>query len=121
MPKTTGLITFLPYRNLETATRFYKETMGLDLTIDQGFAKIFQVGEAAYLGLIDAKRSVVKLSEDKSVALTILVSNVDEWFQHLTNLGIPILSEPHDVPEINIRLFLLKDPNGYTVEIQHFY
>ncbi len=121
MPKTTGLITFLPYRNLQAATRFYKETMGLNLEIDQGFAKIFRVGEAAYLGLIDEKRSVVKLSDDKSVALTILVSNVDEWFQHLTNLGIPTVSEPHDVPEIGIRLFLLKDPEEYIVEIQHFY
>jgi hypothetical protein len=63
--------------------------MGLNLEIDQGFDKIFRVGEAAYLDLIYEKRSVVKLSEDKSVALTILVSNVEEWFQHLTNLGIP--------------------------------
>jgi predicted enzyme related to lactoylglutathione lyase len=121
MPKTTGLITFLPYSNLEAATRFYKETMGLNLEIDQGFAKIFRIGEAAYLGLIDEKRSVVKLSDDKSVALTFLVPNVDEWFQHLTNLRIPTLSEPHDVHEIGIRLFLLKDPEGYIVEIQHFY
>ncbi len=121
MPKTTGLITFLPYRNLEAATHFYRETMGLTLEIDQGFAKILRVGEDAYIGLIDAKRSVVKLSEEKSVALTILVSNVDEWFQYLIKHEIPTVSEPHDVPEIGIRLFLLKDPEGYIVEIQHFY
>lgn len=94
MPKTIDLITFLPYSNLEAATRFYKEIMGLSLAIDQSFAKIFRVGEAAYLDLIDAKRSVVKMSENKSVALTILVSDVDEWFQHLTNLGIRTVSEP---------------------------
>ena len=102
-------------------TRFYKETIGLDLAIDQGFAKIFRVGETAYLGLINAKLSVVKLSEDKSVALTILVSNVDGWFQHLTNLGIPTFRESHDVPKIGIRFFPLKNPEGYLVEIQYFY
>jgi len=68
-----GLITFLYYGDLDKAEKFYREAMGLELTIDQGWAKIFKLAENAYVGLVDGNRGYHRPSPTKPVMITILV------------------------------------------------
>ena len=121
VPKIDGLVTFLYYDDLARATKFYTETMGLKIIIDQGWAKILRLTETANLGLVDGKKGSLRSSRDKPVMVTILVPDVDEWFAHFKKLGIATIGEPHDEPGMNLRQFMLKDPEGYVIEIQHFY
>lgn len=44
-----GLITFLYYKDLGKAAGFY-EVMGFELTVDQGWAKIYRVLDGTYRG-----------------------------------------------------------------------
>jgi hypothetical protein len=53
--------------------------------------------------------------------ITILVPDVDAWYRHFKELGVPTLTEPKDDNQLKTRMFLLKDPEGYVIEIQHFY
>jgi predicted enzyme related to lactoylglutathione lyase len=116
-----GLITFFYYDNLERAAQFYEEIMGFELTIDQGWAKIFKVAENAFMGCVDGDIGYHKPSPDKPVMLTVIANDPDAWYQHFKKHGIETLNTPQDNDELNVRMFLLKDPEGYIIEIQKFY
>jgi predicted enzyme related to lactoylglutathione lyase len=115
-----GMITFLYYKDLPKVAKFYEEVLGLEKVIDQGFAKIYRVAGQAHIGLVDETRGYHKSNPIKPVELTLLVPDVDEWFQKMKDLGVPTLTEPRSIEPIRVRMFLLEDPEGYTIEIQKF-
>ena len=119
-PAVEGLITFLYYRNLDSAAIFYEDVMGFEKTFDQGWAKIYLVHGSAHIGLVDGTRGYHKPSEDKPVMITVVVESVDEWYEYFKDIGIKTLTEPRDNIDIGIRMFLLEDPEGYIIEIQKF-
>ena len=84
-------------------------------------AKIFKLAENAHIGLVDGNRGFHKPSPMKPVMITILVPDVDAWYRHFITLGVPTLTEPKDDAALKTRMFLLKDPEGYVIEIQNFY
>lgn len=115
-----GLITFLYYRDLEKAAEFYEEVMGFELTIDQGWAKIYRVTDSAYVGVVDERRGYHRASPTKPVMVTLVVSDVDAWYRYLKDKGVKTFNEPHDIEELGLRAFLLEDPEGYVIEAQKF-
>jgi predicted enzyme related to lactoylglutathione lyase len=115
-----GLITFLYYKDLATVARFYEDVLGLSLAIDQGFARIYQVAEKAYLGIVDETRGYHRANTIKPVEITLVVPDVDAWYRRIRGMGVETLCEPHDIPGPNVRAFLLHDPEGYVIEIQKF-
>jgi predicted enzyme related to lactoylglutathione lyase len=121
IPEVDGLITFLYYEDLKRASKFYEEIMGFELTVDQQWSKIYRVAEKAYLGCVDGNVGYHKPSETKPVMLTVIVDDPDEWYIHFKKHNIETINEPHDDEELNLRIFLLKDPEGYVIEIQKFY
>lgn len=120
-PEVKGLITFLYYKDLSKAVSFYEEIMGFELTTDQGWSKIYKVAENAYMGCVDGNVGYHKPSEIKPVMLTVVVDDPDAWYAHFKKNGVQTISEPHDDKELNLRIFLLEDPEGYVIEIQKFY
>jgi predicted enzyme related to lactoylglutathione lyase len=117
-------ITFLYYKNLDKAEQFYKTNFGFKLVIDQGWAKIFEITKnGAHLGLVDEKKGFCDWHKEKTVMVTLVTKTpeeVDRWYKKLKQNKVKMLSEPHDVAELNIRCFLIEDPEGYVIEIQHF-
>jgi uncharacterized glyoxalase superfamily protein PhnB len=61
-----------------------------------------------------------RASPTKPVMITIVVDDVDQWYEHMQKLGIETLTKPRDNEELNLRMFLLEDPEGYVIEIQKF-
>lgn len=116
-----GLITFFYYENLERAAKFYEEIMGFELTVDQKWAKIYKVAENAFMGCVNGQRGYHKPGVEKPVMLTLVVDDPDDWYSRLKSQGVKILSEPHDNNELNLRIFLFEDPEGYVIEVQKFY
>ncbi len=120
-PRIDQQITFLYYRDLMGAAHFYGEVLGLELAVDQGFAKIYRVAGDAYIGVVDEQRGYHRANPVKPVEITLVVPDVDAWFDYLRGAGVATLTEPRDLAELKIRMFLLEDPEGYTIEIQKFY
>jgi len=120
-PGTSGLITFLYYEDLDRAAKFYGEVMGFELTTDQRWSKIFKVAENAYVGCVDGSVGYHKPNPTYPVMLTVVVDDPDAWYEHFKAQGVETLNEPHDDTELNLRIFLLEDPEGYVIEIQKFY
>jgi predicted enzyme related to lactoylglutathione lyase len=116
-------ISFLYYKDLAKACKFYEEIFNFDLVIDQGWAKIYKIANGALLGLVDEKRGYFNWQKDKTIMITLVTQSkddVDIWYNKLKEFSVKFLSEPRNVEEINIRCFLFEDPEGYAIEIQHF-
>ena len=120
-PDVYGAITFFYYNNLKKAAEFYENVMGFNLVQDQKWAKIFQISGEAYMGCVDGEIGYHKPYDTKPVMLTIIVDDPDAWYDHIQYHNVETLSEPHDDEELNLRIFLLQDPEGYVIEIQKFY
>ena len=71
---------FFYYSNLARATKFYTETLGLNVAADYGFAKILQVAQTSFITLVDETKGMHKSSEPKSVAIALITDQLDEWF-----------------------------------------
>ncbi|WP_294643158.1 VOC family protein [uncultured Aureimonas sp.] len=111
-------ITFLYYRDLERAVRFYETVLGFTLAIDQGWSKIFRITGASHVGLVDETSGMHRASDPKPVQLCIRVPDVDAWHRFVTAHGVANLTEPRDSAALKIRAFVFDDPEGYQIEVQ---
>ena len=122
MPRPTTAntlgITFLYYRNLATAMRFYEDILGLPLVIDQGWSKIYRIAEGAHVGLVDETRGMNNWQAEKCVQLCIRVPDVDAWYAYAQEEALDGLSELFVNDALGIRAFVFNDPEGYQIEIQ---
>ncbi len=122
MPRPTDpntlAITFLYYRDLPTAMRFYEDILGLPLAIDQGWCKIYEICPGAHVGLVDESKGMNKWQPVKTVQLCIRVPDVDAWYAYAQEEGLDALSDLFVNDEIGIRAFVFNDSEGYQIEIQ---
>ena len=113
-------ITFLYYHQLEPVVSFYEEILGLELVEDQGWAKIYRVHGDAYLGIVAGGKGLHSPQRDNAVLVTLVVDDAAHWYTELNRTSIEMLSELENREEIGIRCFFVRDPGGYTLEIQQF-
>lgn len=111
-------ITFLYYRDLPAAMTFYKDIMGFELVIDQGWSKIYKIAEGAHVGLVDETRGMNKWAPTKPVQLCVRVEDVDGWYDYARARKLKNLSELFENQALGIRAFVFEDPEGYQIEIQ---
>ncbi|HHY88557.1 MAG TPA: VOC family protein [Chloroflexi bacterium] len=111
-------ITFLYYEDLEPAARFYKDVLKLDLVQDQKMAKIYRVGAASYLGIVDGNKGFLKAQPKSAVLVTLVVDDVEAWHAYLVEQGVKILQPPKR--GIHAESVFFEDPGGYALEIQRF-
>jgi predicted enzyme related to lactoylglutathione lyase len=113
-----GVITWLYYKDLPKAMNFYEEVMGFKLEVDQGWSKIYKIMNGAYVGLVDEIEGYHRASEKKPVILCLNVEDADAWHRRLIRNGLTLEEIPHESERLKVRVFMLKDPEGYTIEIQ---
>jgi catechol 2,3-dioxygenase-like lactoylglutathione lyase family enzyme len=118
--KVNSAITFFYYKDTEKANQFYQDVMGFELAVDQGWSKIYRIVDNAFMGVVDESKGAHRANEIKPVELTLVVDDPDAWHTYLLNKGIKPISEPRNVESMNLRMFLLHDPEGYLIEIQKF-
>jgi predicted enzyme related to lactoylglutathione lyase len=112
------LITFLYYRDLPAAMRFYEDVLGFSVAIDQGWCKIYGISSDGYVGLVDESRGMHKAHPAKPVQICMRVADVDAWHAYLQERGVDGLTAPRSSDELKIRAFVCYDPEGYQIEIQ---
>ncbi|UCD43941.1 MAG: VOC family protein [Candidatus Bathyarchaeota archaeon] len=113
-----GLIPWLYYRDLPGAMRFYEEVMGFEMVVDQGWSKIYRIREGAYLGLVDGEKGYHRPSDTKPVIICLNVHDADAWYRRLVERGVEIEEQPKESERLKIKVFMLRDPEGYVIEIQ---
>lgn len=115
-PPFAQAITFLPTRNLDAATHFYRNLLGLPLARDQGTCRIFRASPNGYLGFC----THLHAPTPQGVILTLVHEDVDGWHARLAAAGVHITCAPVHNPKYAIYHFFFEDPDGYMLEIQRF-
>jgi len=108
------------YADLDAATRFYTETLGLELVADFGSARTVRTSPASFLTLVDTAHSLHKANEAKSVTLAFVTDKVEAWYDYLQRQGISI---PYPLQASRSKAhesFVALDPEGYYLEFERF-
>lgn len=114
-------LVFLYYKDLASAQDFYEKTIGLELVLDYGFAKLFRTSQTAYFGLVDEKRGMHQSAEPKTVTLSFVTEEIDEWYAYLKKSGVEMRGEVRDAESIPVRTFVTYDIANYFLEFDWFY
>lgn len=106
------------YKDMEGIQRFYEETLGFDLIVDQGWAKIYPIGPTGYFGLVDEKLGMHKFTETKAVTLSLITGDIDGWYEYASE-ALEMRSEEISDTD-RYRAFVAYDPEGYYLEWDTF-
>ena len=118
---TTASNVFFYYEDVERATTFYREVMGLRVAADYGFAKIMQVAPKSFITLVDAAEGMHDADEPKTTAIALVTDQLDEWWDYLQTQDIEMRSDSYDpVPGRAHHGFVAIDPEGYFLEFERF-
>ena len=111
---------FLYYRDLDRATAFYQQTLGMELVADYQMARIFRMTEDSYLILVDATKGMHTADEPKSVAVALITDQLEAWHAYLATKGIAPRSPFAPKPGRAHDGFVIEDPEGYLLEFERF-
>ena len=118
------LVTFLYVKDLAASERFYGETLGLELVLNQGLARIYQVGRGnAFLGICLSSAVQQAPPSDRAplgVIVTFVTDDVDGTYLALRAKGVAFEKAPAINTTYNIYNCFFRDPDGYLLEIQKF-
>lgn len=112
----TEAITFFDIADLSRSHRFYAETLGFELVVDQGSCRVYRVVAGAYFGICERPDDVTP----GTVILTLVTDDVDAWFDRAVAAGAAVERAPAPNPHYAIYNAFVRDPDGYLVEIQRF-
>ncbi len=118
-----GIITWVYHKDLAGMQQFYENVLGLQMVIDQGWAKVYKVSSSGFIGLVDEKRGMHSFTEDKGVTLSFWLNDLDGWFEYVKqNHSFELRSEKlEEGPEGKYRAFVGYGPEGYYLEFDRFY
>jgi catechol 2,3-dioxygenase-like lactoylglutathione lyase family enzyme len=122
-PKSLGIqanIIWLYYIDLDEAQSFYEDILGLELVTDQGFAKVYACSSTGYIGLVDEAQGLHRFSEEKSVTVSFISTQIDEWYSYLAEKKLTMREELTDGESISVRTFVTFDVAGYFLEFDRF-
>jgi catechol 2,3-dioxygenase-like lactoylglutathione lyase family enzyme len=114
-PAAEAQITFLATADLAATARFYGETLGLTLALEQTGCRVYQVLAGAYLGFCQVADEL-PAAPDWPI-ITIATADVAGWYAHLMRRGVAIIeASPVGLHHEHDRFFA-RDPNGYRIEV----
>jgi catechol 2,3-dioxygenase-like lactoylglutathione lyase family enzyme len=117
-PRIDSQITWVYTADLPGTARFYAETLGLPMVLDQGQCRVFRTSKTSFIGVCHARPG--RFVEPKGVVLTIETPDVDGWHARLKAAGATIEAPPAISEVYKIHAFFARDPNGYLLEFQRF-
>jgi catechol 2,3-dioxygenase-like lactoylglutathione lyase family enzyme len=113
-------LVFFYYSDLEAAEKFYGHLLGFEKVLDYGFARIFRLSQSTYIGLVDETKGMHDPSEPKSVTLSFVTKEIDQWYRYLTDQDIQMQRPLSASSRIPVRGFVALDPAGYYLEFETF-
>lgn len=78
-----GSVSWLYYEDMLPMQNWVEEMLGIELVVDQGWAKVYALSNQSYLGLVDGLRGMNEFSESKLVEFGVLLEDPNGWEQYL--------------------------------------
>jgi hypothetical protein len=110
-------VTFIYYNDLEYGAEFIKKVLDLPLIMDQGFAKVYQINQTAFLGIVKNKDDI-KYNGNTLVSLN--TTDVLKEHNRVSKLEVFNITNIQHIPSIPLDSFFFKDKEGHDFEIQQF-
>jgi len=111
---------FFYYTDLDRATCFYTDTLGLEVVADFGIARTVRTSPASFLTLMDMTHSLHRADEAKAVTLALVSDEVEAWYAYLQSQDAPI-RHPFTADRTKAHEgFVALDPEGYFLEFERF-
>lgn len=110
-------IVFFGTDDLEATHLFYTKSLHLHLERDQGLCRIYRVPGGGGLGFCSHMPVV---HQPKSPILTLITEDVNAVYDQLKKAHLEVEHPPQKNERFGIYHFFLRDPNGYSVEVQKF-
>jgi predicted enzyme related to lactoylglutathione lyase len=118
--RISSQIVFLYYKDLNEATAFLTDTLGLEQVEEQPFARIYRVTNSSFIGVVSGDRGFYQPQETNAVLMTLVVDDVDYWYARIKQAGVKVVKPLQQFDDIQIRCFFVEGPGGYTFELQQF-
>ena len=99
---------------------FYEELLGVPLTVDQGWAKVYRTSETGFIGLVDGARGLHQATELAGVTISFFTDDVDAWADRARAQGLELRSDEVGDESGRVRTFVAYDPGGYFLEWDTF-
>ncbi len=115
------MITFTYYSDIEKAAKFYGETLGFEEVMNKNWVKIYKLGQDSHIGLVDENMGHLKPAEEKPVMLSVIVEDVHQIYKTLEKKGVKTNHPPQSSGDLDMKGFLVTDPEGYVIEFLTFY
>ncbi len=114
-------VLWLYYRDLEPMQRFWRDALGQEMIVDQGWAKVYPVSSTGYIGLVDGERGLHRATDEKSVTVSFFTDDVEAWFGYMQGQeGFELRTQEIVDESGRVRLFVGYDPEGYFLEWDTF-
>ena len=94
--------------------------MGLNLLVDQAFARVYSSSLTGFIGLVDESQGLHRFSEEKSVIVSFFSDNVHVWQSHLLDRGVRMHKPSIMIESDAVEVLLAYDTGGYYVEFDRF-
>lgn len=115
---------FLMVTNLEQSVEFYSESLGFDQLEQGDRSATFDTGRCQLVVEKDFDEETLSQfgltppqgQRGEGAILVVTVDDVDAVYERATTAGVETLIEPQAV-SWGRELFLVRDPNGYVLEI----
>lgn len=115
--KYSSAITFLYYKDFSYGVDFVEQVLQLDLVMDQGFARVYQVNEKSFLGIVQENDSS---DVPGSTLFSLSTAKVEEEYKRVRKLEVYKLTEIKHFEQIPLKSFFFDDLEGHKFEIQQF-
>ncbi len=118
-----SMVTWLYYKDMTGMQRFYENVLGLQMIVDQGWVKIYQVSATGFVGLVDETRGMHSYTETKGVTVSFILDDLKGWFSYVKrHESFELRSKNMEKDEQGrYRAFVGYDPEGYFMEFDRFY
>jgi catechol 2,3-dioxygenase-like lactoylglutathione lyase family enzyme len=108
----------VPVQDLERATEFYRDTLGLEQVTEGGFPE-FKLGENVSVYLIDMEAIGQKFTSPHTAHLALRVPDVEEARRELEAKGVEFHGETRDSSVCHMAFF--SDPDGNALMLHRRY
>ena len=99
----------------------FDATQSHGIIVDQGWAKVFAVSSAGYVGLVDGERGLHQSTDEKSVTVSFFTDDVEGWFDYMHQVeGLEFRTEELSEESGRVSTFVGYDPEGYFLEWDTF-
>jgi hypothetical protein len=116
-----GTVLWLYYADLELIQAFFREALGVDILVDQGWAKVYPASPTGFLGFVDGDRGLHQATGEKAVTVSFFTTGLEAWLEHMGEVESFELRPPGMSAEGDfVRTFVGYDPEGYYLEWDEF-